>query len=189
MVVQSYCLNNDFETLQKEFFISNTICEQSLIGAIVIFPEFSFSAIIPKTIFSFLGTEGESPQSDPKFKMILWLIIAGTRGGPNRAKILNLIKETPMNANKISKVLNVDHKTVKHHVEILTKNDLIVKAQKDYGAEYHLSPIMKENQNVLEEIMRKIGKMIHFMLLHLVHHLNVHHDLVILNMKDLIMVI
>lgn len=157
MVVQSYCRNNDFENFQKEFFISNTLCEQSVIGAIVIFPVFSFSMIIPRTIFSFLGTDGEQPQSNPRFKMVLWLIIAGTRGGPNRAKILNLIKETPMNANKISKVLNVDHKTIHHHVKILSKNDLIVKAEKDYGAEYHLSPIMKENQNVLEEIMRKIG--------------------------------
>ena len=61
-----------------------------------------------------------------------------------------------MNANKIATVLNLDHKTVIHHVKILSKNDLVVKAQKDYGAEYQLTPIMKENQNVLEEIMRKI---------------------------------
>lgn len=156
MVVQSYPLNSGFENLQKEFFIFNILCEQSVIGTIVIFPVFSFSTIVPKTIFSFLGSKSEQPQSNPKFKMILWLIIAGTRGGPNRAKILNLIKDTPMNANKISKVLNVDHKTVDHHVKILSKNDLIVKAEKDYGAEYHLSPIMKENQDALEEIMRKI---------------------------------
>ena len=157
MVVQSYLLNNDFENFQKEFFIFNTLCEQLVIGAIVIFPVFSFSTIVPKTIFSFLGSDSEQPQPNPKFKMILWLIIAGTRGGPNRAKILNLIKDTPMNANKISKVLNVDHKTIDHHVKVLSKNDLIVKAEKDYGGEYHLSPIMKENQDSLEEIMRKIG--------------------------------
>ena len=53
--------------------------------------------------------------------MILWSIIAGTRGGVNRAKILNLIKDTPMNANKIAAVLNLDHKTVVHHVKILSK--------------------------------------------------------------------
>ena len=89
--------------------------------------------------------------------MILWFIVAGTRGGVNRAKILNLIKETPLNANKIATVLGLDHKTVIHHLKILLKNDLIVKAQKDYAAEYRLTQIMIENQNVLEEIMRKIG--------------------------------
>ena len=89
--------------------------------------------------------------------MILWAIIAGTRGGVNRAKILNLIKNNPLNANKIATELNLDHKTVAHHVKILSKNELIIKAEKNYGAEYQLTQIMTENQNVLEEIMGKIG--------------------------------
>jgi predicted transcriptional regulator len=89
--------------------------------------------------------------------MILWSIIAGTRGGINRAKILNLIKDTPMNANKIATVLNLDHKTVVHHVKILSKNNLVIKAEKEYAAEYMLTQILKENQSVLEEIMEKIG--------------------------------
>lgn len=62
-----------------------------------------------------------------------------------------------MNANKIATVLNLDHKTVIHHVKILAKNELVLKAEKDYGAEYHLTQIMKDNQSVLEEIMAKIG--------------------------------
>jgi len=89
--------------------------------------------------------------------MILWFIIAGTKGGINRAKILNLIKDTPMNANKIATALNLDYKTIVHHVKILSKNDLVIKAEKDYAAEYQLTQIMKENQSVLEEIMQKIG--------------------------------
>ena len=89
--------------------------------------------------------------------MILWSIVAGTRGGINRAKILNLIAATPMNANKIATVLNLDHKTVAHHVQILSKNELVVKAEKEYAAEYTLSAIMEENKKVLEEIMQKIG--------------------------------
>lgn len=89
--------------------------------------------------------------------MILWSIVAGTRGGVNRAKILDLVRNKPMNANKIATVLDLDYKTVVHHVKILSKNELVVKAEKDYGAEYHLSPIMKENQSVLSEIMLKIG--------------------------------
>ena len=89
--------------------------------------------------------------------MILWMFVAGTRGGANRARILNLIKETPMNAHKIAKSLNLDHKTVAHHLKILTKNDLVEKSEKTYGAEYQLSGIMSKNQNALQEIMNKIG--------------------------------
>jgi len=121
------------------------------------FPVFSFSVIIPKNLFSFSGTDNGESAPDPRFKMILWFIIAGTKGGVNRAKILNLIKDTPMNANKIATVLNLDHKTIVHHVKILSKNELVVKAEKDYGAEYQLSQIMKDNHIVLEEIMQKIG--------------------------------
>jgi len=123
----------------------------------IIFPVFSFPEIIPRNLFSFLGNDKGQSGPDPRFKMILWSIIAGTRGGVNRAKILNLIEDTPMNANKIATVLHLDHKTVAHHVKILSKNDLVVKAEKDYAAEYHLTQIMKENQSVLEEIMQKIG--------------------------------
>ena len=121
-------------------------------------PIFSFPEIILKNLFSFSGTNNGQPEPNPRFKMILWFIIAGTKGGVNRAKILNLIKDTPMNANKIATVLNLDHKTIVHHVKILSKNDLVIKAEKDYAAEYQLTQIMKENQSVLEEIMQKIGK-------------------------------
>ena len=125
--------------------------------AITTFPVFLFSEIISSNLFSFSGVDNGQSGPNSRFKMILWFIIAGTKGGANRAKILNLIKDTPMNANKIATLLNLDHKTVSHHVKILSKNNLIIKAEKDYAAEYQLTQIMKENQRVLEEIMQKIG--------------------------------
>ncbi len=120
-------------------------------------PIFLIPDVLPKILFVFSGTNNGHTEHDPRFKMILWSIVAGTRGGVNRAKILNLIKNTPMNANKIATVLNLDHKTVIHHVKILSKNDLIIKAEKDYAAEYQFTDLMKKNQNVLGEIMEKIG--------------------------------
>ncbi len=126
-----------------------------MIATIITLP--TFSNFIPGRLFSFSGTDNGQSNPNRRFKMILWSIIAGTRGGINRAKILNLIKDTPMNANKIATILNLDHKTVIHHVKILSKNELVSKDEKEYGAEYHLTEIMKKNQNVLEEIMTKIG--------------------------------
>ena len=120
-------------------------------------PIFLIPNIFPKIIFVFSRTNNGQTGEDPRFKMILWSIVAGTRGGVNRAKILNLIRNTPMNANKIATVLNLDHKTVIHHVKILSKNNLIIKAEKDYAAEYQFTDLMQKNQNVLGEIMEKIG--------------------------------
>ncbi len=128
-----------------------------MLASTITLPVFSFPQIIPRGLFSFSGTSNSQVGPDPRFKMILWSIIAGTRGGINRAKILNLVKDTPMNANKIATVLDLDHKTVIHHVKILAKNELVTKAEKEYGAEYQLTEIMKENQSVLEEIVLKIG--------------------------------
>ena len=142
---------------QKEFFISDSNCEQIVFILAISLPVFSISNLIPSGLFSFLGTNEGTSIQNPRFKMVLWSIIAGTRGGVNRAKILNLIKETPLNANKIATMLNLDHKTVVHHVKILSKNNLVIKADKAYAAEFELSQIMKENQNALEEIMQKIG--------------------------------
>jgi len=123
-------------------------------------PIFSFRLLlIPKIIFHFTGTSTGSGEfrGDPRFKLILWSIVTGTRGGVNRAKILNLLRNTPLNANKIASALKLDYKTVIHHVKILTKNDLIIKSGETYGGIYALSPIMEDNQNTLEEIMGKIG--------------------------------
>ena len=156
LAVQNYLLNKT-KNPQKEFFITGTNSEKSVLTTTITLPVFSFSSLIPKGLFSFSGSDSGQPTLNPRFKMILWSIIAGTRGGVNRAKILNLIKDTPMNANRIATVLNLDHKTVIHHVKILAKNELVTKAEKDYGAEYQLTQIMKENQSALEEIMLKIG--------------------------------
>ena len=157
MEVQKFLLNEKVKKPQKEFFISYTNSEQSLIGGLVIFPVFSIVQLIPKNMFSFSGTENGQSEENPRFKMILWMFVAGTRGGANRARILSLIKETPMNAHQIAKSLDLDHKTVAHHLKILTKNEFVKKAEKTYGAEYQLSDIMSKNQNALEEIMEKIG--------------------------------
>ena len=157
MEVQKFHCNNDYKNLQKEFFISNTKCEQSVFGTIAVFPIFSIPQIIPRVIFSFLGSDSDQSRPDPRFKMVLWMFVAGTRGGANRARILHLLKETPLNAHKIAKTLNLDNKTVNHHLKILAKNELVEKEEKSYGAEYKLSELMKENQNVLAEIMEKIG--------------------------------
>ena len=151
--------NRDVKETQKEFFISSVHCGQSVFSTVIFFPHFSFPKINPAIIFYFSDdkTHDSSKVQNSRFKMILWSIVAGTRGGINRAKILNLIAATPMNANKIATVLNLDHKTVAHHVKILSKNELVVKAEKEYAAEYALSTIMEENKEVLEEIMQKIG--------------------------------
>jgi predicted transcriptional regulator len=69
---------------------------------------------------------------------------------------LNLLIIDSLNSHQIAKKLNLDHKTVRHHLKILTKNELIVKSSESYGATYTLTGIMKQNVELLKEIVTKM---------------------------------
>ncbi len=49
----------------------------------------------------------------------LWYVLSGTRGGANRARILRALDERPRNANQLAEDLDLDYKTVRHHLEVL----------------------------------------------------------------------
>ena len=90
---------------------------------------------------------------------LLWYLIAGTRGGETRGKILMLIKNNPANANKIAELLKLDYKTVRHHLAILEKNNLLNIVEKgNYGAVYFLSEIMEKDFTLFQEIWEQFGK-------------------------------
>ena len=91
-------------------------------------------------------------------KYLLGWLIAGTRGGPTRAKMILVLKETPQNANQLATLLKMDYKTMRHHLEVLEKNKIITSVGDRYGATYFLSQIMEDNFVLFEEIMQKIGK-------------------------------
>ena len=96
---------------------------------------------------------------DPRFKRILWFLFASTRGGFTRAKIMNLINEIPANANQISTNLDLNYKTVIHHLNVLTKNGLIITEDKEiYGSTYFLTPLMEQNFQLFEEMLEKVRK-------------------------------
>ncbi|MEM3905969.1 MAG: winged helix-turn-helix domain-containing protein [Nitrososphaerota archaeon] len=76
----------------------------------------------------------------------------------SRAKIIIALKETLQNANQLATNLKLDHRTIRHHLEVLEKNKLIVSAGEGYGTTYFLSLIMEENYALFEEILKKIWK-------------------------------
>jgi predicted transcriptional regulator len=91
-------------------------------------------------------------------EMMLWLFV-GSRGGVNRARIVNLIHNKPCNTNQITEELNLNYKTVRHHLDLLEKNK-IIKSNKEikYGSVYFLTTEMKSNYRIFEEIYKKLKK-------------------------------
>jgi len=92
------------------------------------------------------------------FKYLLGWLIAGTRGGVSRAKIIQTLRETPQNANQLATLLGMDYRTIRHHIGVLEKNRIITSAGEGYGTTYFLSPVMEENYQLFEEIVKKIWK-------------------------------
>lgn len=91
-------------------------------------------------------------------KYLLGWLIAGTRGGATRAKMIEALREAPRNANQLATLLGMDYRTIRHHIDVLEKNKIITSAGEGYGITYFLSPMMEENYALFEEIMKKIWK-------------------------------
>ena len=76
---------------------------------------------------------------DSKTRLLYWLL-AATRGGPTRMRILEVLKKKPMNLRKLSIELKLDYKTVQGHIEMLMENGLLYTPKRGYGSVYFISP-------------------------------------------------
>ena len=88
--------------------------------------------------------------------VIQWLI-AGSRGGINRGKILETIRDVPMNANQLGESIGVDYRTIRHHLEILEKNGMVTSMGKRYGKMYFISANLEDSWSDFEEIWVRFG--------------------------------
>lgn len=92
------------------------------------------------------------------FRQLLWFIIAGTRGGANRARIIEALRARPCNANQLGTALELDYRTIRHHLDLLQRNGLLTcPAGGAYAAPYFLSPYLEANFAIFEEIRRKLS--------------------------------
>lgn len=89
-------------------------------------------------------------------RRMLWYLIAGTRGGVNRAKIIKLLNERPNNVNRLAEILKVDYKTIRHHMNVLEENEIVTSAGEKYGMLYFLSDKMEKNYSTFLEIWEEV---------------------------------
>ncbi|MEF8840205.1 MAG: winged helix-turn-helix domain-containing protein [Haloarculaceae archaeon] len=87
---------------------------------------------------------------------VLWQVLAGTRGGPNRARLLRAVEERPRNANQLAEALDLDYKTVRHHLEVLEENDVVQSSDYDYGAVYLPTDRAKQHWDTVEEVFAEM---------------------------------
>lgn len=87
---------------------------------------------------------------------VLWYVLAGTRGGLNRARILRSIDDRPRNANQLAENLDLNYDTVRHHLDVLTDNDVVTASGDEYGAVYLPSDAARDNWDVVQDIIEEL---------------------------------
>ncbi|HLG36772.1 MAG TPA: winged helix-turn-helix domain-containing protein [Nitrososphaera sp.] len=95
---------------------------------------------------------------DPEAKRLLWFLFAGSRGGENRIRIIDLLKGQPYNMNQLAEALGLDYKAVQHHVGVLEKNNMVTRAGEKYGVLYFISNYLEANVEAFNEVRAAIDK-------------------------------
>lgn len=93
---------------------------------------------------------------DPELRRLLWFLLGGSRGGVNRARIIDRLRSKPSNQNQLAVDLGLQYKAIQHHVKILLRNSLIVGTGEKYGVTYSLTPWLEARIEVFTEVCKKL---------------------------------
>jgi DNA-binding transcriptional ArsR family regulator len=89
---------------------------------------------------------------------VLWHVLASSRGGPTRVRIVRAIDEQPRNANQLAEELDLDYTTVRHHLDVMMENNVVRSTEDDYGAVYLFTDQVRSHWDVVEEILDTVGQ-------------------------------
>lgn len=84
---------------------------------------------------------------------VLWYLLASSRGGDTRARILQELEERPYNANQLADNLDLDYTTIRHHLDVFLEDNVVTKSGDGYGAVYLLTDEVEQNWETVEEIL------------------------------------
>ena len=87
---------------------------------------------------------------------LFWHLFSRRVGGQTRLNIINLLFRDPSNKSQIGKKLKKDYKVVRHHLEILEKNNLVTKIGNGYGSTYFISTYFISKEKEYRKIVKKI---------------------------------
>jgi DNA-binding transcriptional ArsR family regulator len=87
---------------------------------------------------------------------VLWYLLAGARGGPNRCRILRALSDRPRNANQLAEDLDLDYTTVRHHLDLLLEHDLVDAEGDGYGTVYLLSDRVEDDWETVEGVIQEV---------------------------------
>ncbi|MFB6109022.1 MAG: ArsR/SmtB family transcription factor [Haloplanus sp.] len=84
---------------------------------------------------------------------VLRNVLAGTRGGSNRVRILQALDRQPRNANQLATELALDYKTIRHHLDVMVDNGVLTVSGDEYGAVYHPTDRTRKHWETVQDIV------------------------------------
>jgi len=87
-------------------------------------------------------------------RLVYWLFIASS-GGATRRRIFNGLRSEPANANQLAKRFTLDYKTVRHHLKMLQKNNMVETMGSGYNVMFFPSTLAEENTETIDQLLQK----------------------------------
>ena len=84
-------------------------------------------------------------------------LLLGRKGGRTTIRIIDQLLKHPYNTNQLSNELNLDYKTVKYHINLILKSDLVVQSEVKYGGLYFPTDKLINNLNEYEQIKKYLN--------------------------------
>ena len=84
---------------------------------------------------------------------VLWYLLASSRGGDTRARIVRALDERPRNANQLAEELGMDYTTIRHHLDVLQENNVVRSSGDEYAAVYLFTERATANWETVEEVL------------------------------------
>jgi len=84
---------------------------------------------------------------------VLWYVLASSRGGPSRVRIVRSIDDRPRNANQLAEALDLDYTTVRHHLDVLMDNNVLRRSGDEYGAVYLFTDQVRDHWDTVEVVL------------------------------------
>lgn len=83
---------------------------------------------------------------------ILYYLLTGMRGGTNRIRIIRSLLDRPKNANQLAEELELNYKTVRHHLDMLEEHDIVQTYGETYGEMYFLTDEFNAHRETFDRI-------------------------------------
>ena len=89
-------------------------------------------------------------------KIVFWGLFVGSRGAPNRIRIMSALRKMSSNRNQLAIELGIEYKAIQHHLKVLEKNNLVRKIGNHYDVIYCVSPLFENSEFVFDEIVDRL---------------------------------